>query len=208
MILKYLYDSILFDFDGVLLDSEPVHFQCWKQILEPLGVRLDWETYIEKCIGVSDYEMLVFLGSRADPPVPAERLWQEYPRKNALFVERISRRPPVPAETRKLLEELHLQLPLAVVSSSSQREVVTILETAGLRPFFRTVVCSEDVSRHKPDPEPYRIAAARLGVERPLVVEDSESGEKSGRAAGFDVVRVASAEETAARVRERISNFR
>jgi len=206
--VSYLYDSILFDFDGVLLDSEPVHFECWKQVLEPLGVRLDWETYTGYCIGVSDYDMLVFLGSRADPPVPAERLWAEYRHKNDLFLQRMQHDPPVPADTRNLLEELSPRFPLAVVSSSSEREVVAILEAAGLRRHFQTVICSEDVQRHKPDPEPYRTAARRLGVKRPLVVEDSESGEKSARAAGFDVVRVQSAEETAARVRERLDIFR
>ncbi len=206
--MKYLYDAILFDFDGVLLDSEPVHFECWKQVLEPFGIRFDWDTYTRKCVGVSDYEMLVLLGRQADPPVPAERLWREYPRKNALFVERIRRRPPVPEQTRELLEELHRRLPLAVVSSSSQREVVTILKETGLHGYFRTVICSEDVQRHKPDPEPYRLAAQRLGAERPLVVEDSESGERSGRAAGFDVIRVPRAGEMAALVRERIHGFR
>ncbi len=64
------------------------------------------------------------------------------------------------------------------------------------------------MTRHKPDPEPYRIAGERLGVERPLAVEDSESGEQAAKAAGFDVIRVDSAGEVAARVRERIRNFR
>ncbi len=115
--MKYLYDAILFDFDGVLLDSEPVHFECWKRMLQPFGIRFDWETYTKQCVGVSDYEMLVLLGRQADPPVPAERLWQEYPRKNALFVARILERPPLPEATLALLEELHEQLPLAVVSA-------------------------------------------------------------------------------------------
>ena len=206
--MKYLYDAILFDFDGVLLDSEPVHFECWQRMLQPFGIRFDWETYTKQCVGVSDYEMLVLLGRQADPPVPAERLWQEYPRKNALFVERILERPPLPEATRALLEELHEELPLAVVSSSSRREVVTLLENLELRRFFRTVVCSEDVTHHKPDPEPYRIAAQRLGAQRPLAVEDSESGEQAAKAAGFDVIRVESAGEVADRVRERIQNFR
>ncbi len=52
------YEAILFDFDGVLVDSEPVHFVCWQELLQPFGLTLDWQTYCEQGIGVSDRAML------------------------------------------------------------------------------------------------------------------------------------------------------
>ena len=58
------YEAILFDFDGVLLDSEPLHFACWRQVLLPLGIELDWETYRDHCIGVADRDMVEFLAGR------------------------------------------------------------------------------------------------------------------------------------------------
>jgi beta-phosphoglucomutase len=67
-----------------------------------------------------------------------------------------------------------------------------VLERAGIRENLGTIVFGEDVARHKPDPELYLLAAARLGSVRPLVVEDSEAGVASARAAGFDVIQVAS----------------
>ncbi len=76
------------------------------------------------------------------------------------------------------------------------------LVRAGIRHRFEILVCgSEEVERLKPAPDPYLLAARKLGVDRALVVEDSDAGEQSGRAAGFDVVRVRSASEVPSRVR-------
>lgn len=199
------YPAILFDFDGVLLDSEPIHFACWRDVLAPFGISMDWESDRDQCVGVADYQMLEYLGGRAVPPIPAERLWRQYARKNALFVERVGADPPVPADTRRLLAELDHTHKLAVVSSSARAEVEPLLKAAGLRGHFRALVCGDDVSRHKPDPEPYRLAAKLLGVETALVVEDSEPGAASGHAAGFSVVRVDSASDMARQVRRRLA---
>jgi sugar-phosphatase len=93
---------------------------------------------------------------------------------------------------------------LAVVSSSGRREIEPALEAAGVRPVFETIVTGEDVLELKPSPEPYRTAADRLGVKRAIVVEDSEAGVASGLAAGFEVLRVPSAESMAALLRTRL----
>lgn len=192
------YEAILFDFDGVLLDSEPIHFACWREVLLPLGIDLDWETYRQHCIGVADREMATFLAARSPVPLSAERIFAEYPRKNLAYAARVAARPPFPESTRQLLPELSRRFKLAVVSSSGRLEVEPLLVSGGLRPYFSAVVCGEDVVRHKPHPEPYLLAARQLGISRALVVEDSEPGAASGRAAGFDVLRVESPEQLAA----------
>ncbi len=196
-------EAVLFDFDGVLLDSEPLHFACWRELLEPLGVPMDWETYRRHCVGVSDRETLALFGARANPAVPLDRLWAEYGRKNELFRERAVTDPPLPADTRRLLDELR-DYRLAVVSSSGRAEVEPVLEAAGIRRYFGVVICGEDVKRHKPDPEPYRLAAERLGVRHALVVEDSAAGVASGEAAGFEVLCIQEAAQTARLVRQRL----
>jgi beta-phosphoglucomutase len=202
-----LYDGILFDFDGVIVDSEPVHFACWREVLLPCGIRLDWDAYREHCIGIADRIMLEFMAGQATPPVPVERLWAVYGRKQEMFVERMSDSQPVPAATRSLLEELGA-CRKAIVSSSSGTEVRAILRAVDIARHFSVVICGEDVSRHKPDPEPYLTAAKQLGVKNPLVVEDSAAGAESGRAAGFDVLVVGAAGETARLLRERLGQFR
>ena len=198
-----LYEAILFDFDGVLADSEPVHFECWQEILRRFDLDLDWKTYCEQGIGISDRKLLAFLSERANPPVDVELLIAEFPRKKDMFRARMLKRQPFSAEVFELLQELR-GYRLAVVTSSGQTEVEPILERAGLRNYFQAIVYGGDVQQHKPAPDPYLLAVERLGVRSALAVEDSNAGEASARAAGLDVLRVATASEMPAMLRRRL----
>lgn len=195
------YDAILFDFDGVLLDSEPVHCECWAAVLEPAGVRLTWEFYRGHCIGIDDREMLRMLAGRQRPPRDWTELWALYPAKKRLFQRRMAAHPPFHPALDGLLADLRARHKLAVVSSSAVSEISPLLEAGGLRRHFDAVVGGDDVERHKPAPEPYLLAASRLGARAPLVVEDSEAGIASGRAAGFEVLAVAGPAEVPERLR-------
>jgi beta-phosphoglucomutase len=184
------FQAILFDFDGVLLDSEPVHCACWAEVLAPMGVRLEWEFYRERCIGIDDKEMLRMMATRSAPPRDWQELWAQYPAKKELFRARMMAAPPFPAGLEPMLARLEGKYRMAVVSSSSSSEIEPLLVAARLRRYFATLVGGENVRHHKPAPDPYLLAAERLGVARPLVVEDSEAGVASGRAAGFEVLQV------------------
>jgi beta-phosphoglucomutase len=197
------FDSILFDFDGVLADSEGVHFDCWTEILTPLGIPLTWEVYCAQCIGITDRAMLEVLARQKDPPYDVEDLWQYYPKKKALFREKALAHPPIPDATRTLLHELSAYQ-LAVVSSSGRAEVEPVLERAGIRDCFATIVTGDDVKNRKPHPEPYLLAAERLRATLPLVVEDSEPGAASGLAAGFAVLRISSPYELTTALRRQL----
>ncbi len=199
------YPAILFDFDGVLVDSEPLHFACWREILAEFDVPLDWQTYCRHCVGVADRAMIEVLCRLASPPAPFEQLWAQYPRKKEMFRWRMLAELPFPAANLDLVRSLSGSCSLAVVSSSGRREVEPILVAAGIREAFQALVCAEDVTNLKPAPDPYLLAAHLLGVERALVVEDSEAGVASGRAAGFDVLRVGGAEEMAVLLRRRLA---
>ena len=194
------YEAILFDFDGVLVDSEPVHFACWQEILGTFGIELDWQTYCRHGIGVSDRALLALMCQQATPPLQLERLIAEYPRKKDLFRTRMLALQPFSAEVLELLPQLHAYQ-LAVVTSSGQSEVEPILLSAGLRHFFRAAVYGGDVKRHKPAPDPYLLAIEKLGVTSALVVEDSDAGEASAHAAGLDVLRVRTPSEMPALLR-------
>lgn len=198
------FEAIFFDFDGVLVDSEPVHFSVWNEVLAPFGFTLTWDEYAAHCIGVADREMIHALCRIAGKPELFDGIWAEYPRKKAMFRDRIRQSVPMPAHTRQMLLEGLGGYALAVVSSSGRLEVETALETAGVRGAFQTVVTGEDVKKLKPSPEPYLTAASRLGVERALVVEDSDAGIASGTAAGFEVLRIPHAERTAGLVLGRL----
>jgi beta-phosphoglucomutase len=184
------FEAILFDFDGVLLDSEPVHCACWAEVLAPLGVTVEWEYYRQYGVGVDDRGMLRTMAARSHPPRNWEELWAQYPAKKRLFQARMAQAPPFDPSLDGFLGRLHSAYKLAVVSSSATAEIVLLLAAGGIRRHFDTLVCGEDVQHHKPAPDPYLLAAQRLGVRSALVVEDTQDGMASGRAAGFEVVAV------------------
>lgn len=184
------FDSILFDFDGVLADTEPVHWACWAEVLETVGITLEWGIYRTRFLGIDDREMLRTLALEAVPPRRWEDLWALYPAKKELFRSRVMAAPPFDKGLREFLTGLDGQYRLAVVSSSSCSEIEPMLEAGGLRQYFQTVVGGENVKHHKPAPDPYLLAAERLSLRAPLVVEDSAAGLASGRAAGFEVLAV------------------
>jgi len=199
------YDAVLFDFDGVLADSEPIHYAVWMDVLRPFDISMDWETYQRIAIGISDRLMIERLAAQRTPPVPFETVWAVYPAKRNALRERLLADPQVfHPDTLTLVRELSRVVPLAVVSSSGRNEVEQPLVQIGVADCFQAMVCGLEAGRLKPEPDPYLRAAALLGAVRPLVVEDSAAGEASGRAAGFDVLRVANPKEVAVRVREKV----
>jgi beta-phosphoglucomutase len=201
------YDAILFDFDGVLADTEPLHYECWKQILEPFGIHLNWPFYQARCIGVSDRTMVERLAAERVPPLPLEEVMPAYYSKLGMFRSKIETNPPFLEDTMELIRELSAlqRYKLGVVSSSGRSEVELPIERAGLHSYFQVFVCGKEVKHLKPAPDPYLRGAELLGAKRPLVVEDSDAGVESARAAGFDVVRVSSADQVANEVRRQLT---
>jgi beta-phosphoglucomutase len=194
--------AIFFDFDGVLLDTEPVHWASWAEMLASVGLTLTWEDYRDRYIGIDDRDMLRFIARQADPPRDWDSLWALYPAKKLSFQARM-RAPQFEAALVEMLPSLRRQFKLAVVSSSSCSEIEPLLVSGGVREHFDTIVGGGDVSRQKPDPEPYLLAASRLGVDTALVLEDSAAGIASGRAAGFEVLSVRHPAEVPGLLRQR-----
>jgi HAD superfamily hydrolase (TIGR01509 family) len=198
------FDAILFDFDGVLADTEPVHCACWAELLRPFGIALDWDYYRIHCQGIDDKEMLRTLACLSNPPLDWRALFAEYPRKQELFGQRSLAHPPFDPALDSFLAGLHRTYPLAVVSSSARAEIDPLLAAGGLLGHFDALIGGEDVTHRKPHPEPYRKAAERLGARTPLVVEDSAAGLASAHAAGFDALAVASPGEMPALLTRRL----
>lgn len=158
------------------MDSEPLHWSCWREVLSPLGIDLDWETYSRTCIGVTDIRVLQDLG------LPMDVLAAKTERFRATKL-------PIIESIIDFIKTLSMYR-LGIVSSSDRCDIEPVLVRAGIRDCFEVLVCGGDVRNHKPAPDPYLLAGRILGIQRALVVEDSYVGEQSARAAGFDVVRV------------------
>src|SRR5512138_1089116 len=100
------YDAVLFDFDGVLLDSEPVHFSCWMEALKPLGIQSDWDAYRKYCIGIPDRAAVELLCRNSITPVDPETAWAQYDRKKELFRDRMLAEPPFSQDLIEFLKSL------------------------------------------------------------------------------------------------------
>jgi beta-phosphoglucomutase len=199
------FEAIFFDFDGVLLDTEPVHWACWSEVLRGVGLELTWEYYRDECIGIDDRDMLRIMARNADPPRNWDDLWALYPAKKALYLGRMAA-PLFADDLRQLLPNLTQTHRLAVVSSSSTLEIEPMLIGGGIRDHFHTIVGGNQVKVQKPSPEPYLLAAERLGVKRALVIEDSAAGIASGRAAGFEVLAVKHPSDVVPALRARLNH--
>ncbi len=178
--------AVIFDMDGVLVDSEPHHIILEKQLFQEIG------------IDVSDEEHLSYMGK------PAERMWQEIKQNKGLktplqeltekhreaasrYFEKLDKIEPEEGLVN-LLEELKSRnIPMAVASSSTKNIIDVILQKTGLRPCFDVVVSAEDVEKGKPSPDIFLRVAELLGVkpESCIVIEDSSSGIKAAKAAGM-----------------------
>ncbi len=180
---------VIFDLDGVLLDSEPLHVEATNQVLRRFGKHLSVQENA-RFMGLADPEywqaLLDYFGLEHVDPAP---LIQE---KARAYTQLIRTRPlEAFAGARELLEMLHRQgCRLAVASSSRREDIEIVLQRLGFRGFFQAVVSGEEVPRSKPDPAIFLEAARRLGCEPQhcWVVEDSLNGIRAAQRAGMRVV--------------------
>ena len=179
--------AILFDFDGVLVDSEPIRFKAGAQALAGIGVPLAWERFSLSWLGRTDEAALQdILGERFEAEGRGV-----IDRRNALYEEWLNEVPGAP-DALRLVQRIPEGIRLAVVTGSRRFEVETILWRLAMSERFQTLVTAEDYVQAKPAPDPFLIAARRLEVQpiSCLVIEDSPAGVAAALAAGMPVVAV------------------
>ena len=179
--------AVVFDFDGVLVDSEPIRFKAGARALEEIGVSLTWDRFMRFWLGRTDAAGLRdLLGDRFE--ADGQRV---VARRNALYEERLDEVPAFPDAVR-LMERVPDGTKLAVATGSRRMEVDRILTRLSLLSRFRAIVAAEEYARAKPAPDPFLTAARRLHLPPAscLVIEDSLAGITAARAAGMPVVAV------------------
>jgi len=187
------FKAYLFDCDGTIADSMPIHYIAWTQALAEYGCTSFTEQLFYAWGGMPVDAVVAELNRRDHLSIPIDEFAH---RKESLYYERIHEIQPVP----EVLEQIRLQhgnIPLAVVSGSTRESVVKSLEALSLLPLFDTLVCAGDYQRSKPAPDPYLLAASRLGVDprHCLVFEDADIGIQSATAAGMASIRIAQPHE-------------
>jgi HAD superfamily hydrolase (TIGR01509 family) len=188
--------AVLFDFDGVLVDSEPLHFRAMRHALEAEGFTIGEEEYWRHLLAHDDRTAIRIALERHGVAFDGARI-DAVTRRKAEAYERVLADIPFLPGARELVLALSREVPLAIASGARRVEIEAILKAGGLRDAFAAVVGIDDVARGKPDPEPYLTAMRRLDGRAPglqpaqcLVVEDSYTGILAGLAAGMKVLAV------------------
>jgi beta-phosphoglucomutase family hydrolase len=181
------FAAYLFDCDGTIVDSMPLHYVAWKRIFDEHGCEFSEERHYAWG-GMPTEEIIAALNAEQGlslSPAEVARQKEEY------YYEIIHELKAVP-EVLEHIHASHGQVPFAVVSGGTRDSVTRSLGALGLLDRFETLVCAGDYANSKPHPEPYLMAAERLGVEPKdcLVFEDTEMGIQSATAAGMASVKI------------------
>ncbi len=181
------FAAYLFDCDGTIADSMPLHYLAWKQALGEWNCEFD-EKLFYAWGGMPIVEIISTLNKERGLNMPVETVAR---RKESLYYELLPQLKAVP-EVLEHIEARHGQVPFAVVSGSTRDSVAASLTTLNLLDRFDTLVCAGDYAKSKPDPEAFLLAAARLGVapESCLVFEDTEMGIQAATSAGMASVKI------------------
>jgi len=182
-------ESLVFDFDGVIADTEPLHWKAWATLLAPQGINLSWEDYCKFGRGIMDEEMIERLPQVASDSSLLLSLKQQIGSRKEMMRSWCIEQSPIGVPTVQMLKSLK-SFRLALVTSSDRADVEPVLRAAGIDHCFQTLVFGEDTDRHKPDPAPYLLIRKRLGIETGMAFEDSDAGMESATKAGFTAVRV------------------
>ena len=192
--------AILFDFDGVIVNSEPLHFRAFRDVLKGEHIELSEEEYYRELIGYDDKNAIRHVFAKHDRPLEPKTFLRVMTRKSEGMMDLIrqdhySALPGV----EEFVRGLWRNYPLAVCSGALREEIEAMLEGVSLRDCFSTIVSAEDVSKGKPDPEGY-LLTTRLVAEKIrhplappdcLVVEDAPAVIGSVKKVGFPTLAVA-----------------
>lgn len=184
-----MLSGVIFDMDGVIVDSHPIHKKAWRRFLELQGKKLDDANLDFIMDGRKREEILRhFLGELSDEEV--QNLGYQ---KDALFLEESNTMTMIEGVAEFLEQLTQANIRVGVGSAGSDGRVNHILQLFGLRKFFQAVVTGDRVSAGKPDPAVFRLASKELGVppSETLVFEDSVSGVNAAKAAGMKCVGIA-----------------
>jgi beta-phosphoglucomutase-like phosphatase (HAD superfamily) len=183
------FEAIIFDMDGVIVDSEPRHERSFREIFDEMGYGQTHGMDFPQYYGRSDRALWVDFVAKHQPAQSLEELcsW-----KQRHFIDLIKREKPIFTGLPKLVSDLAPRYKLAVASGSSHPVIDAILEMENLRRHFPIVVSVQDVKQGKPAPDVFLRAAELLGVDPKhcCVIEDSAAGVSAGKAAGMTVIAI------------------
>lgn len=186
--------AVVFDFDGIIVDSEPLHFRAFNAVLKPEGMEIPWEDYCETYIGYDDRDAFREAYKRDGRKIDSRQLKRLIAEKAVLFEQyaRSGEAKPLPGAV-ELIKSLPVRLQVALCSGALRDDILPIITTLGIDNAFNVIVTAEDTSKSKPDPAPYKLALKKLDIDDPstaIAIEDTPAGIVSAKRAGLKVLAV------------------
>ena len=192
-------EAVIFDFDGVIVDTEPLHYAAFQQILEPLGLHFTWQEYVDIYIGFDDRDAFKHAFSSKHTTLSQLELHGLIEQKAAAFTEVIQAGvSPYPGVLDLIFFLNARRIPLAICSGALRSDIDPILAMLNIADCFDIIVTANDVAVSKPDPESYLLAFERLqsvhkhsfSKDATIAIEDTPAGISSAKAAGLMVCAV------------------
>lgn len=190
--------AILFDLDGTLADTEPLHYAAFTETLRPQGIELSREEYFSSLIGFNDHDCFEAVLRERGKDATAAHIETLIARKAETYQEMIRNRDVMYPGAADFVRACAARFPLILVTGTLRDEAEMILRRAGLRELFLDIVAAEDVEHGKPAPDGFIMALGRLGFllrqrdaiepAQALVIEDTAAGIEAGRRAGMRVL--------------------
>ena len=190
-------DAVIFDFDGVIVDTERLHYEALNRVLTGLDLGITWEDYVETYIGFDDRGVFLARFKQAGRTLAADEMARLVSTKAGMFHHMVSHETPTPyTGVVELIRSLSGKIPLALCSGALRSDIEPVFSGLKLHGVFDLLVTADDVSMSKPDPACYRLAVERLAAHhaRPLAsasclaIEDTPAGITAAKGAGLKVL--------------------
>ena len=192
--------AVIFDFNGIIVDDEPIHFELFQKVFAEEGIALTKDAYYARYLGFDDRGAFSFGYREHNRSLSHDKLAELIERKAVYYQEAIRNHVAIFPGVKSLVVDLVENLPLAVASGALRNEIETILTTAGLINHFKVIISAEDVERGKPEPDIFLKALAALNQQNSnrnpiaatdcVVIEDSKEGIKGAHSAGMKCLAV------------------
>jgi len=193
-------DAVIFDFDGVIVDTEPLHYKAFRKVLDPMGFGFTWQEYVDTYMGFDDRDAFREAFRARGKVLDDRRLSQLVDAKSLVFQDIIRDGVSAYPGVVPLVKSLHASgFPMAICSGALRSDIAPILATLDISRCFPQIVTADDVRKSKPDPECYVVAFQKLSLAHPseismpgrcLAIEDTPAGITAAKRAGLKVLAV------------------
>ena len=190
--------AVIFDLDGTLVETEPLHFAAFNEVLRADGIEIGFDDYTARLIGLNDRDCFTTVLRENGKDASDDHVAELIARKTVVYQAMVAKRDVLYPGAEKFVRDCAHRFPLMIATGTLRAEAEAILRRAGIRELFLDVIAAEDVERGKPEPDGFIAALGRIGyllrqrdpvlADECLVVEDTQAGIEAAHRAGMKVL--------------------